>query len=64
MPNQTQENQQQMPDFFTFARNFKGNPEQTVKQMLSSGQINNDILNNAIAQTNRLYSQFFGNRSR
>jgi hypothetical protein len=52
-----------MPDFFTFARNFKGNPEQTVKQMVSSGQISNDTLNNAIAQTNQLYKQIFGNRS-
>lgn len=52
-----------MPDFFTFARNFKGNPEQTVKQMLSSGQISNEALNNAITQANQLYKQLFGNRS-
>lgn len=46
-------------DFQTFMQNFKGNPEQQVKQMLSSGNISNERFNEAVAWANQM-KQFFG----
>jgi hypothetical protein len=41
-------------------KNFKGDPRQSVMQLIQNGSVNNETLQAAINQTNQLYSQFFG----
>jgi hypothetical protein len=55
------QNMQQTPnDFLSFMKNFKGDPRQSVMQLIQNGSINNQTLQSAINQTNQLYRQFFG----
>ena len=44
--------------FNQFKRNFNGNPQQMIQQMLNNGQISQEQLNNAVQQANRLKNLF------
>ena len=44
--------------FNSFRRNFNGNPQQMIQQMLNSGRITQTQLNQAIQQANRLKNMF------
>ena len=41
-------------NFLNFRNNFRGNPEQMVKQMLNTGQITQAQYNNAVQLANQL----------
>ena len=40
--------------FNEFKKNFKGNPQEQVQQMLNSGKITQEQYNKAVAQANQL----------
>lgn len=47
---------QRVNDFKTFAANFKGDPGQTVQQMLNNGQITQEQLNRIMPIAQQFYN--------
>lgn len=47
-----------MQRFMQFQNNFRGNPQQMVQQMLSSGRVSQQQYQNAVNMVNQIQSMF------
>ena len=47
-----------MQQFNQFRKNFQGNPQQQVQQLLNSGRITQEQYDRAVQMTNQLYRNF------
>lgn len=55
-PQQQNNNGNILSRLYQFSQNFKGDPEQQVKQLMQSGKISQDQYQNAVNQANAIYS--------
>lgn len=67
--NQDQQNSQQnntnygiLGQLNEFAKNFKGNPQEQVQQLIKTGKISQQEYNNAVSQANMLYNMINGKK--
>ncbi len=49
-----------MKQFIEFRKTFTGNPQQAVQNLINSGRISQDRVNQLAQQANELYRQFKG----
>lgn len=53
---------QLMQQFQQFRASFHGNPQETVQQMLNSGQITQEQLNQVMPLAQQFYGMMYGNK--
>lgn len=53
---------QTMQQFNTFRQNFQGNPQEQVQQMLNSGQMSQDQLNQIMPLAQQMYQMIHGGK--
>ena len=53
-------NNNMMQQFLEFKKTFNGNPQQIIQNMLNSGKLTQDQLNQYVQQANQLYKQMNG----
>ena len=51
-------NNPMLQQFLQFRKNFTGNPQQIIQNMLNSGKITQDQVNQNVQKANQLYEQF------
>ena len=67
-PTQTQQNNPTgtgngwLADLYNFSKNFKGNPQQQVQNLMKAGGISQADYNQAVQQANMVYSMLTGGR--